>query len=763
MVRAGLAGALRRALHRATRERRAIRTQGVRASASGKNHVVNMDVVPLGNAGQRHYLILFGDTERPDAIERPAAEIRRAGGDGEATRLTRELADTRQQLQTSLDEQQATNEELRAAVEEAQSANEELQSTNEELETAKEELQATNEELTTVNDELNSRNQTLNQLGSDLTNLLHSIHVPILMVGADHRIRRITPVAERILSVAPSDVGRPLTELRLSIDVSNLEELITAATTTLVPQEREIEARDGRWYVVRVRPYRTAEDRIDGVVVSFVDIDTLRRSLAQAKYARDEAQAIVETVREPLVVLDDQLRVILANRAFYTMFQVASGQTEGRTIFELGNRQWDIPALRRLLEEVLPEDRVLENFEMEHRFEAIGLRMMRLNARRMRAVGDHPTRILLAIEDVTDTRRYEATQEQLRQEQVVRAEAEAATRAKDRFLAVLSHELRTPLNAMLGWTRMLRSNRLDPPTAARGLEVIERNVLAQARLIEDLLDVSRIIAGHLRLDARPVTVAPIVRTAVAAMQPTAQAKGVSLRISLDERALGTAARGGIEHDVDGLDADHLHPEPPGRRAGEVEPEHGKRGRRRARTPEAHAHSRPDRVAPRASRAARPDTEPDRHAALRRGHASGNERLRSNLDAAVAHQHRPLHAIALGADLDAETVLGHPHVRRDGRPEGLALRPIRKRARAPCQHREQGQGDRHARGRVAGAPLDAAGSVGGTGPVLRHLAWTYAGTAPGRPDSTTKLRSVEMVACGSRTSDSVRKCAVMRPA
>ena len=161
---------------------------------------------------------------------------------------------------------------------------------------------------------------------------------------------------------------------------------------------------------------------------------------------------------------------------------------------------------------------------------------MLLNGRRVLSGNGQPALILLAIEDVTETKRAEATRAALDHEQAARAEAEAATRAKDAFLAILSHELRTPLNAMLGWTRMLRTQKLDPATVARGLEVIERNTQLQARFIEDLLDVSRIITGNLRLDARPVMVAPAVEAALTAMRGTAEAKGIRLESTLDETA-----------------------------------------------------------------------------------------------------------------------------------------------------------------------------------------------------------------------------------
>jgi len=189
-----------------------------------------------------------------------------------------------------------------------------------------------------------------------------------------------------------------------------------------------------------------------------------------------------------------------------------------------------------MLEEILPRDNVFENFEVEQDFENLGQRTMLLNARCVRSATGQPAWILLAIEDVTEVRRAAVATVALERENTLRAAAEEATLAKDQFVAVLSHELRTPLTAVLGWTRMLQTQPLDPDAAARALEVIERNTVLQARLIEDLLDVSRMITGTLRLEQRPVMVAPVVKAALATTQRTAEAKGIAVESALDEKA-----------------------------------------------------------------------------------------------------------------------------------------------------------------------------------------------------------------------------------
>jgi two-component system, chemotaxis family, CheB/CheR fusion protein len=543
MAREGLASALRQAIQRAAKSSGPARAEGLRVKVNGGIREVSIEVIPLAATGEeesRHHLILFFEARprktepgpRKSAREREARP--KAVGERRVTELTRELADARQHLRATNEEHEVAMEELRAAGEEAQSSNEELQSTNEELETTKEELQATNEELTTVNDELKSRNDELDQLGNDLSNLLTSTHVPIIMVGIDLRIRQTTPITERVLNLAPTDIGRPIGDLRLSVEVPDLEALLRATIETLTVQEREFEARDGHWYAVRVRPYRTADNRIDGAVISFVDIDSLKRGLAHTKEAREQAEAIVATVREPLVILDPDLRVMMANRSFYATFQVTKDDTERRLLFDLGNGQWDIPRLRTLLEEILPRNDTMEDFEVEHEFETIGRRTMRLNARRVLTANGAPSMILLAIEDVTELKRLEAERAAfVDREQALRAGAETATMAKDRFLAVLSHELRTPLTAMVGWIRLLRSQKLDQAAAARALDVIERNTQLQERLIQDLLDVSRIVAGALDLEVRPMNVTPSVEAALAMMRPAAEAKGVRLETQMD--------------------------------------------------------------------------------------------------------------------------------------------------------------------------------------------------------------------------------------
>jgi two-component system CheB/CheR fusion protein len=301
------------------------------------------------------------------------------------------LATTRESLQTIIEEQEANNEELKSANEEIQSSNEELQSTNEELETAKEELQSTNEELTTLNEELQTRNTELGQAINDLTNLLASINIPILMLAEDLTIRRYTPMAERVFNLIPSDLGRRLSDLNRSILIPELDKTVSSVIANLTPIERDVQDRDGHWYSLRVRPYRTRENKIEGVVILLLDIDQLKRALDR----------VVATAKEPLLTLGADLKLRKANEAFYRAFHLKPEETEGQFIYEIASGQWNTLALRNLLEDVLPKNREIRDFPLEATFPEIGPRKLNVNAYRFHDEGWGLQMILMALEDVT--------------------------------------------------------------------------------------------------------------------------------------------------------------------------------------------------------------------------------------------------------------------------------------------------------------------------------------------------------------------------
>lgn len=398
MAREGLPLELRAAVHRAQKENVTVVKEGLTVTLNGQRREVRMEVRPLKtlSSGDRYFLVIFRET--PGNGEPPPVPRQEGTEEAETLRLRQELANTKAELQDIIEEQEGSNEELRSANEEIQSSNEELQSTNEELETAKEELEATNEELTTVNEEMQRRNLELTVANDDLSNVISNVAIPMVVLGSDLRIRRFTPSAQKILNLIPADEGRPLSDLRPGLEVQDLEQLIAAAIDTGLLQEREVQDRQGRWHSLRIRPYRTGEHKSEGAVLTLVDIDTFKSQVSEShRYAEN----IVETVRESILVLDQELRVKAANRSFYEAFQTSAGQTENRFLYELGDGQWNIPRLRQLLEEVLPEKKELRDFVLEQDFPGLGTRTMALNACQVVRVHEGAPLILLAIEDVT--------------------------------------------------------------------------------------------------------------------------------------------------------------------------------------------------------------------------------------------------------------------------------------------------------------------------------------------------------------------------
>lgn len=538
LAREGLVSHLREALETAKAQSITVRKQDVRIAEDAQARSINLEVVPLAgvaSTAEHYFLIVFEENAaRGDAEGRPlpathAGSQRAAQGqpDEEVARLRTELAATRDYLRAITGEHQDTAEELGAANEELIAANEELQSTNEELQSAKEELQSTNEELTTLNDELNNRNQQLDSVANDLANVLESVQIPVIMVDQALRIRRFTPAAREISSLLPGDVGRSIDDVKLKVKVDDLVDKIRETIESVIPKEHTVQGLDGRWFRLHIRPYRTADSRLDGAVLSFLDEDILKRALQEAERARDYANSIVETVPMSLVVLDGSLRLVSANAPFYRSFGAQGNLTEHPGLFEIGAAALDVPALREATERSLAARSPFHDIEVQCTFPASGRRDLRIAGCPIGNGGE--TMLLLAIEDVTERHLLEASEKQ------ARVEAEQANRAKDLFLATLSHELRTPLSTILMSAQLLKNTPTEDPKIRRASAAIERAVGNQARLIDDLLDISRIVSGKLMLDLQAVDLTSVVQTAVDVAQASAEAKGIALELTMDKR------------------------------------------------------------------------------------------------------------------------------------------------------------------------------------------------------------------------------------
>jgi len=399
MAREGLEMELCAAIYAAANEEKSTLNREMQVKTNGEYTTVSLSVRPLPNSPlEKQTMLLVSFIDVAGEIAKPKRKRTTKTAElGHIDKLERDLMYLKENHQVIIGEHQAANEELKSMNEELQSTNEEMQSTNEELETSQEELQSVNEELITVNTELQTKIEMLDTMQNDMKNLLDSIDIGIVFLDKHLNIRSFTHEATHFYRLVPSDVGRPLSYIKPVTDVvcDNLIEASQNVLATLIPNEREFQVGHSLWVMVRIQPYRTIDNFIDGVVLTFTDI-TAR--IQTTKDALQLANSIVNTVREPLIVLDSTLKVIAASHSFYAQFKVKPEDTIGNMIFELGNHQWNILALRTLLEEVLSKNLDFDDYDVEHTFPTIGHRKMRLNARRINSETSQPALILLSIE-----------------------------------------------------------------------------------------------------------------------------------------------------------------------------------------------------------------------------------------------------------------------------------------------------------------------------------------------------------------------------
>jgi two-component system CheB/CheR fusion protein len=430
LAREGLIAGLGNAIRVARQTNAAAREIGFRIEGHGQLKEVAIKVTPFRgspSSEERYFLVLFEDAQ-PGAAAPTAVARREIQDDTGSARLQHELLATREYLQSIIEDHSTTLEELRAA-------NEEAQAGNEELETAQEELESVNEELNTLNEELKISNVEFSKVNRDLTNLLESISIPLVMVGRDLRIRRFTRAIEPMLNLIPSDVGRSIFDLQSQIELPDLRRLLVDAMEGGSRKPRDIRDSHSHWYSQRILPSAGPDGKTDGAVLMLIDIDAAKRGL-------DFAEAIVETVREPLVILNQNLQVMQANKTFYETFQAERDTTEGRLIYDLGNGQWNIPKLRELLENILPAHATFRNFEVTHDFEHVGRKVMLLNASEIFNPNAQARTILLAIEDATDRKQAE--------------DALKSTNAElQHFAYALTHDLQEPVRTVVNFTELL--------------------------------------------------------------------------------------------------------------------------------------------------------------------------------------------------------------------------------------------------------------------------------------------------------------------
>lgn len=383
------------------------RADEIKVKNNGNTHYLNLIIKPIIDKEEipDSLLIIFEDV----IPQKKVLTSQKISSDKRSEKiikeLERELKSTKENLRSTIEELKTSNEELKSINEEMQSTNEEMLSSNEELETSKEELQSLNEELITVNTELQNKNDELSIINNDMKNLMDSTNTPTIFLDNNLLIKRFTSDATKVVNLISSDIGRPINHIATKLKYDQFIDDAQEVLRTLIFKEIEVQTNEGVWFQMRIMPYRTINNIIDGVVVTFTNINNLKTAYEEVDklnkellFAHEYADNIINTVKESLIILDQDLIVVSANRAFYEIFNTSAEKTVGKYLYKLAGNNWDIPKLRKLLEQIIPQQKFFENYEVEYNFNGEGKRKLILNASQIVRKEKDSKLILLAIQ-----------------------------------------------------------------------------------------------------------------------------------------------------------------------------------------------------------------------------------------------------------------------------------------------------------------------------------------------------------------------------
>ena len=410
MAREGLRLELTSGVRKALAQNKAVRYERLRVRTDGGVSLVNLIIEPMAGPDDIKgvLLVLFDDVPAAEDVVNATAAEPVADREQRIADLQHELSGMEEYLRTTVEELETSNEQLTSTNEAMQSSNEELHSANEEMETSREELRSVNEELVTVNSELQQRIEELSRANNDMNNMAAGIGIGTLFVDQQLRIQRFTPGVTAIMNLIPTDIGRPLGDItsRLKGDV-DLVGAVTTVLETLATEEAQVEDDGERFYQMRVQPYRTVDNVIDGAVLTFDDVTEQQRLQSQldeaasvAAEAGEFAQSVLDTVREPKLVLDAELTVVTANKAFLATFEQASDAVLGRPLREIDGGAWHRPDLLKLLLEVLPEKEKIDDFELSLTSGALGQCTVTLNALELVQAPEKRRLVLLTVTNI---------------------------------------------------------------------------------------------------------------------------------------------------------------------------------------------------------------------------------------------------------------------------------------------------------------------------------------------------------------------------
>jgi two-component system CheB/CheR fusion protein len=529
---------LRTALFQAIQSGLSVEALRVRLQREDSLSYVNMIVRPVHDleTASNFVLVLFDEVQ--DTMSTEAKEVGAGEPEPVVHQLEAELHRTKEQLQGTIEQYETSTEELKASNEELQAINEELRSTTEELETSKEELQSINEELVTVNQELKNKVDETSRINDDLQNLIASTDIATVFVDRALRIHRYMPRALDIFNLIPSDVGRPLLDITHRLDYDKLANDLSEVFSNLHVIEREVQDTAGRFYLARLLPYRTTDDRIGGAVLTFIDITRRRLAEVELRSSEERLRLLIESAQDyAIFTLDEQGQINSWNSGAERMFGYQESEVLGQPTEIL----------------FLPEDRSQGAHLDEMRMARAEGRAtderwhLRKDGTRLYCSGVmRPLRndkfygYAKIARDLTEHKQTELEREKLlEREKAVRASAENTNKIKDEFLAILSHELKHPLNLIRLSTDVLSHTPavLETSASKRAIATISQTVATQNKMIDDLLDFSRAHSGKLTLNCEMVRFDAVLDPALDAMRAEAEAKQIALEVHISKEPL----------------------------------------------------------------------------------------------------------------------------------------------------------------------------------------------------------------------------------
>ncbi len=534
MAREGLMLPLRSTISQARKANKTARKENIRLTRNGKTSTVSLEVIPLKNLRELCFLILFEEGGKAragrESLEPQPARADHLRGREKSDRIAEletELSETREYLQSMQEQHEAANEELQSANEEVQSTNEEMQSVNEELETSKEELESTNEELTTVNEEMSNRNVELSRLNNDLTNLENSTKLAIVLLGRDLTIRHFTPQAEKQFGLQVADVGRSIRHIQHSLVLGDdtdagldLEGLAEEVISSVREQEHQVHDKGRRWHSLCIRPYITLESRVDGVVLVLADITDRKRGEELATHLA----AIVSSSDDSIISTDLAGTIESWNTGAERLFGYTAGEMIGKPVTLLIPPD-RVDEGRAILERVGCGETVAHLETVRQRKDG-SLIQLSLTASPMRGTTGRVVGAARIARDITELKRM---QEASRKHNV---EVMESDERKTEFLSMLGHELHNPLAALLHAIELMSKAPEDPARSEELRGTMLRQTTRISVLLDQLLDIARVITGKIVLLNERVDLADVVRAGIETVRLVAESQKHTLTLTL---------------------------------------------------------------------------------------------------------------------------------------------------------------------------------------------------------------------------------------